>query len=170
MIWTEERTELAKRLWMQGRTAEAIARYIGGTSRNAVIGKMHRLGLKRDNAQQHRFNGMRSAERARTNAKRDTKSAASGPRYVRVPIPKNDAPKGRLVMFADIEPHHCRAPYGDPKQPGFGFCGCERVPGTSYCAEHLTRFTQPPIPERRATPFGGDTYARNGTRKKVAAI
>lgn len=162
MTWTPERTELAKTLWLKGQTAEQIARRIGGTSRNAVIGKMHRLGLKRDNAQQHRLSGQQSAKRfKRRNQRKSTSGTAlDGPRYVRVPIPKEDAPKGPLVMFADLEPHHCRAPYGDPKQPGFGFCGCAIVPGTSYCAEHLTRFTQAPIPERRATPFGRDTYAQ----------
>ena len=68
------------------------------------------------------------------------------------PLPKEDIPRGPLVSFADLESHHCRAPYGDPKEPGFGFCGCQKVPGSVYCADHMQRFYRAPEPRRPYTP------------------
>ncbi|MGH6659052.1 MAG: GcrA family cell cycle regulator, partial [Sphingomicrobium sp.] len=46
MSWTEERIERLKKLWADGSTASQIAEELGGVSRNAVIGKAHRLGLE----------------------------------------------------------------------------------------------------------------------------
>ncbi len=45
VTWTDERVELLKRLWGEGLSASQIAAEIGGVTRNAVIGKVHRLGL-----------------------------------------------------------------------------------------------------------------------------
>jgi GcrA cell cycle regulator len=45
MAWTDERVETLKRMWINGATASQIAKELGGVTRNAVIGKVHRLGL-----------------------------------------------------------------------------------------------------------------------------
>lgn len=149
MTWTLERTELAKRLWQQGLSAENIACRLGIPSRNAVIGKMHRLGLSRNSSETMRSHGKTCGKRVQKQRSEKSGYAPAPKPVVRVdaacrPLPKEDKPKGLLVLFADLEPHHCRAPYGEVGKPGFGFCGCEKVPGTSYCAEHLKRFTASP--------------------------
>jgi len=45
MSWTDERVETLKRMWAEGQSASQIAKELGGVTRNAVIGKVHRLGL-----------------------------------------------------------------------------------------------------------------------------
>ncbi|TRW97483.1 GcrA cell cycle regulator [Paracoccus sp. M683] len=49
MSWTDERVETLKRMWSEGQSASAIAKELGGVTRNAVIGKVHRLGLSNRN-------------------------------------------------------------------------------------------------------------------------
>ena len=134
-MWTEERVEKLKALRSEGCSAGIIANELGGVSRSAVIGKLHRLGL---------FGSHKVGKRHKGGPK--PKPRVEGlvrpPRVIHAaPPPKEDEPKRPLVSFADLEPHHCRAIYGYPSGGGdWGYCGCEKVPGSSYCAEHMQRF------------------------------
>jgi GcrA cell cycle regulator len=122
MEWTNDRTELLRGLWLQGRTASQIAAQLGGVTRNAVIGKAHRLGLSsRPSPIRHGFGG----ERAPT--PRLSEPAAAAPTEHRpAPQQRPAAAGGRACLW----------PVGDPKQPDFHFCGGEIEPGRSYCPTH----------------------------------
>ena len=149
--WTPERVEIVKAMWAEGQSAEQIARVIKGVSRNAVIGKVHRLGLpgrqtisRKQTIRLRRTNGA-TAKAPQIAATRPTvqRKANNGPRYVIEPPLPELPPPAKVVALLDLEPSQCRWPYGDPKLPGFGFCGCEVVPGLSYCEGHAQRAFQP---------------------------
>ncbi len=141
MDWTNERVEELRRLWGQGQTASRIADLLGGVTRNAVIGKAHRLGLR----------GRPSPIR------RDETGAVARP----APVPRVSVPAPQPVKAAELPPvevtrsaplspaastqskvasaggmRSCSWPMGDPKQAGFHFCGDEAVAGRPYCATH----------------------------------
>jgi GcrA cell cycle regulator len=141
MSWTHERVEILKRLWIEGATASAIALSLGQITRNAVIGKVHRLGLPG-----HRISSRRSAPRHR---KLSVHRANGCP--IRIsparPVasgPGSEAALERLgpapvipVTVATLTVELCRWPEGDPKQEGFHFCGRPKrgAPGP-YCGVH----------------------------------
>lgn len=150
--WTDERTTTLKSMWELGCSGGVIARKLGGgITRNAVIGKAFRMGFS--HSEQSRSQTARLRQRKRV-------KPAPKPRRPRIkelltmptePLPVEDVPRGPLVSFADLEPHHCRAIYGDPKMPGWGYwgyCGCQVVPGQSWCEMHVRRFLggRPPTP------------------------
>jgi GcrA cell cycle regulator len=130
--WTTDRIEELKCLFDAGRTCSQIAREIGVT-RNAVIGKLSRLGLSRPRGD----NGIPRAVRPRNGALR---------RQVRIlrvlharmedvapDEPVND--EHRCSLF-ELSPQTCRWPIGRPGADGFGFCGNAPVEGLPYCAGH----------------------------------
>lgn len=133
--WSAEDTEIAKSMWAQGHKASYIAAHLNKT-RNSVIGKLHRiktplrakpsLAIKRATTDQ-------SAIRIK-NAKFVAIMPASSQTFPRETLPQQQ--KYLMLQLPDLENEHCRWPFGDPKQPGFGFCGCARISGSSYCAEH----------------------------------
>lgn len=144
--WNETNTAMLKKLWSEGHSASMIACRLGNPSRSAVIGKVHRLGLSG-----RAFRSYPSVTARRKKPPQPAKPRVRFPIHeVLPPLPETDTPKGPLVMFADLEPHHCRGTYGDPKQDNFGFCGCPVVPLTSYCEEHLRRYYQMGTAPKRA--------------------
>ena len=151
MTWTEERVEMAEKLWAQGHSARAIAKQLGGLTRNAVIGKMHRLGHKRSDFGQGQTFGKAASIALRK--RRKPKRCASlkvGPLVaVEGPLPPEQPAPDKLVRLADLEDHQCRYPFGDPKREGFGFCGCQTAQGQSYCDHHQRLCTTAPTPTRK---------------------
>ena len=119
MSWTEERVALLRQLWGSGKSASEIAEMIGGVSRNAVIGKAHRLGL---------------SGRPSPIKKKKAEAAES-------------KPSGATIL--SLTDRMCRWPIGDPKQPGFRFCGKPTAGGLPYCAEHAAIAYQVPSNKRR---------------------
>jgi GcrA cell cycle regulator len=133
MDWNEERTATLRKLWLEGMSASQVARQLGGVSRSAVIGKVHRLGITVRDIPARQRSTVRSAVRAQPRA-----------RIVRdaVPTPR---PTLRLVEVADMAPtanilgleiHSCRWPIGNPESHDFGFCGREKTARGSYCDDH----------------------------------
>lgn len=122
MSWTEEKVEQLKKLWAEGLTTGEIGRVLD-MSKNAVVGKAHRLGLesrpspiKRDESSQ---------------ARKDAVAAKK-------PVPaKNTKTTEEMVTLTDLTLHSCRWPIGDPKDKDFHFCGKEAILGKPYCAEHI---------------------------------
>jgi GcrA cell cycle regulator len=151
MSWTPERIEILKTMWSDGKSCSQIAGRLGGVTRNGVIGKVHRLGLSgrattsRKQTIRLRRTNRATAKAPQIAATRPTvqRKAKGGPRYVIEPPLPELPPPAKVVALLDLEPSQCRWPYGDPKQPGFGFCGCETVPGLSYCEGHAQRAFQP---------------------------
>lgn len=153
MSWTDERIATLRKLWREGLTASQIARMIGGMSRNAVIGKAHRIGLAgrvtRDRKRDH-FGGMAKPTKDLTKVTKQARKPAPKPSPIREllrdlptePLPPVDTMPAQ-VSFNDLEDHHCRAivaehlPFdGDRKI----YCGKRKEPGKVYCACHVRRY------------------------------
>ncbi len=160
MAWNDERVELLKKLWADGLSASQIAGRLGGVTRNAVIGKVHRLGLS-GRATTSRMKSHRPRTRTQQ-AKRLIK-----PRFTTI-----GNPALRQLYLGDAEPYTppaeelvipqaerkyiqtltescCHWPIGDPQQPDFHFCGKKKITGLPYCDFHARRAFQPPQPRRR---------------------
>jgi len=127
MGWTDEQVKELKRLWDKGLTTGEIGKALG-VSKNAVVGKAHRLGLNSRPSPIRR--GDEEAENTTDTVKK--KKAA-----------KNDSPKKmpeqekkKLFTVNDLTSSSCRWPIGDPKDEDFHFCGKEALPDKPYCAEH----------------------------------
>ena len=140
MSWTEEKVAKLKELWGKGNTASQIAEIIGGISRNAVIGKAHRLNLS---------------------AKIKTRSAIPNQKFDNASVAKDSKiRKGRrskfktLIIEKDFEPENpkqleeldensCKWPIGHPDEKSFYFCGRSSLKDFSYCKLHLLYAYQP---------------------------
>lgn len=155
MSWTDERVEVLKKLWMEGLSASQIAGRLGGVSRNAVIGKVHRLGLagranpsrSKPSRPRPRMAGMKRAPKPRISQFGNPAFRAlypsDGDRYV--PLPEEiDIPPSERVPLIELNEGSCRWPIGDPQTSEFGFCTHKCVPGLPYCETHSRRAFQPP--------------------------
>jgi GcrA cell cycle regulator len=163
MAWTDERVEQLKKLWAEGLSASQIAGRLGGVTRNAVIGKVHRLGLS-GRATTSRMKSHRARPRSvSTNtAKRAVKSrfGTVGNPALRAlyhpdaeayvpPAEELEIPLAERKTIQMLTETSCRWPIGDPQTPDFHFCNRSKVPGLSYCEHHARRAYQPPQPRRR---------------------
>ncbi len=141
MEWTDERTNLLKTLWLQGQTASQIAERLGGVTRNAVIGKAHRLGLSsRPSPIRQRPASRPAAHAAAMGTPRGGVEAAK-PSVAAAPLPAAAPPPPaptRTAKAAAPGSRACMWPVGDPKQPGFHFCGAPAEPSRPYCAQHCS--------------------------------
>ena len=161
--WTEERVELLKKLWSDGFSASQIAAEIGGVTRNAVIGKVHRLGLsgrgKTSTAgiprpRKPRLAGPQpvSAPMARGNVALAPKIA---PRLIPQPLPQAVpeeqvvVPLAERVTIMELRESMCRWPMGDPTTPEFRFCGARAIGGLPYCTHHAQIAYQPAAERKR---------------------
>jgi len=134
MGWTDERVEQLKGLWNEGLSASQIARALGGISRNAVIGKVHRLGLA------GRAVPTRS-ERPRTQRRTAIHTAPAPIEVIEEdPIPLAD---GHFATVLTITDRMCHWPIGDPSENEFHFCGRKPRPGSPYCEAHARKAYQP---------------------------
>ncbi|HYB06111.1 MAG TPA: GcrA family cell cycle regulator [Methyloceanibacter sp.] len=160
MAWNDERVELLKRLWAEGLSASQIASRLGGVTRNAVIGKVHRLGLsgratssrsssprpRRVQApRQHRAPSLLFATRG---------NAALKPAYEEeiepapAPIEELYIPPAERASILTLKESMCRWPIGDPGEEEFHFCGRKTSGSVPYC-EHHARLAYQPAPSRR---------------------
>lgn len=151
--WTPERVALLKQLWTDGCSGLEISQRFGhGLSRCAVLGKVHRLKLPKRNGpdnESHRINGRIEARRKRKPTPRDQlgigKAAHIAPLAAKradpLPMPPPDPLSACSVKFEALEAHHCRFPTGEGRDRTF--CGCNTIPGTSWCAHHHARVFKP---------------------------
>lgn len=157
MSWTDERIATLKKMWKEGKSAADIAKTLGkGVTRNAVIGKAHRMGLsgrpspikKPAAAPAAKKEAAPKKETARiAAAPAPKKSAAAAPSAKINPalakeaeelkkIEKQGAKIGGGIALIDLTERMCKWPIGDPKEADFSFCGLGIRPGTPYCFEH----------------------------------
>ena len=132
MGWTNEQVEELKRLWSEGLTTGEIGKALG-VSKNAVVGKAHRLGL------QGRPSPIRRPEdEPAVPAEPETPPPVAGkaPRRTSKAAKKAAATKEKRFTVNDLVSSSCRWPIGDPKDEDFHFCGKEALPDKPYCAEH----------------------------------
>jgi GcrA cell cycle regulator len=158
MSWNDERVETLKRLWAEGFSASQIAAELGGVTRNAVIGKVHRLGLsgraKSPSSPAPRPRKPRSAGpmmRVSRSSVRGNTALAHAFEVDAEPEPApvdNVIPIGQRRSLLELTEETCRWPIGDPGNPDFYFCGGPPVGGLPYCAYH-SRVAYQPVNLRR---------------------
>ena len=140
MSWTEEKVAKLKELWGKGSTASQIAEIIGGISRNAVIGKAHRLNLsskiKARNASSVQ-NYDNNSEENNSKQKRGRKS-----KFKSLIIEKDFEPENPKKL-EELDESSCKWPIGHPEEESFYFCGRSSLKDFSYCKLHLLYAYQP---------------------------
>ena len=165
MSWTEERVALLKKLWGEGKTAAEIAKELGGVTRNAVIGKAHRLKLSNrlSPIQQNNKKPAPAANVSTPVEKPIQKRVKKAP-----PPPSDEDIEG--VSLSELKEKMCRWPIGDPKEPGFRFCGCQAIAGLPYCGEHAKIAYQAATRNRvlQAEDFEEKPKADDENEKEVA--
>lgn len=128
MGWTPETIEALNRLWAEGKSITEIGKLIGMT-RNAVVGKAHRLGLAKRPSPIARAAGPRPAQAPRKVQPRAAKAVVAP-----APARPAKAPVFRPTRIANGPA--CRWPIGDPKTDDFHFCGDPSIEGKPYCEKH----------------------------------
>ncbi len=145
MGWTDERVELLKKLWLDGLSASQIAKQLGGVTRNAVIGKVHRLGLSGRAAPSQPtrsvFKAPRPVRPATPAAPRRVEAAQPVVRAEPRPIVYDEQPGSATVLT--LGAHMCKWPIGDPSADSFTFCGKRIDEDGPYCAGHAKIAYQP---------------------------
>src|SRR5215813_6060728 len=124
MSWTDERVELLKKLWADGLSASQIAAELGGVTRNAVIGKVHRLGLS----------GRAKSPSSASPRPRKPRS----PHMLRVsrPAMRGNTALAQRRTLLELTEETCRWPIGDPGAADFFFCGGQAQTAGPYCSYH----------------------------------
>jgi GcrA cell cycle regulator len=153
MGWTEERVELLKKLWADGLSASQIAAELGGITRNAVIGKVHRLGLsgraKSPSSSAPRPRKPRAPGMLRVSRGAIRGNTALAYDYVVEPEPELiEIPIEQRKNLLQLTEATCHWPVGDPGSPDFFFCGGDANEGSPYCNYH-SRVAYQPASERR---------------------
>ena len=140
MSWNDEKVNKLKELWGKGNTASQIAEIIGGISRNAVIGKAHRLNLsskiKPRNTSSKQSFGENSAEN-NSKQKQGRKS-----KFKSLLIEKDFEPENPKKL-EELDDSSCKWPIGHPEEESFYFCGRSSLKDFSYCKLHLLYAYQP---------------------------
>ena len=159
LTWSDDRVEQLKKLWEAGLSASQIAAELGNVTRNAVIGKVHRLGLSG------------RAKSPSSAAPRQRKARPAAPQMMRVARPvsrgntalahafevelepdpvafDNVVPMSQRLSLLELNEATCHWPVGDPASPEFFFCGGKALAGLPYCA-HLSRVAYQPAADRR---------------------
>lgn len=157
--WTDDRVATLAKLWGEGLSASQIAAALGGgVTRNAVIGKVHRLGLsgrvkagapapQRPAKPKSISPGQPASEPSRTPA--DQPGTAPAETAVDHRWARDIAlPESKRVGILDLRDSMCKWPIGDPSKPDFAFCGARASSSLPYCAEHC-RIAYQPAAERR---------------------
>lgn len=154
MSWTDVRVEILKKLWSEGLSASQIAKELGRVTRNAVIGKVHRLGLS----------GRSTPSRPPSRVVRTAPSRPVRPAILRPPVRAAalavtlpdvvvyidpEQVDGEFVSLADLGENICKWPIGDPSDVRFQFCGRKTGCGSPYCDAHKRIAYNPPKRKRR---------------------
>jgi GcrA cell cycle regulator len=169
--WPDERTDQLKKLWADGCSAGQIAAELGEVTRNAVIGKVHRLGLpEHPNAVARRISGAaRRRERLPGHLRFMARKIARQLEQI-IPLPDptpTEVLYDKGLTFFDLEPHHCRYVVSGEYPQDFQFCGNRKQAGCSYCPGHR-RMTHRTAPTRsRSHEVARFFYLKNIPTEKM---
>lgn len=173
MSWTDERVETLKKMWSEGQSASQIAKELGGVTRNAVIGKVHRLGLSnRAGASSTPAPERKSAKAESAPAAKPAAKSAPQEKVIEVtvtprkpivpagqPLPPQPSANeispetlanvrevektSKKISLMDLTERTCKWPVGDPATEDFWFCGLAVQQGKPYCEAHVSVAFQP---------------------------
>ena len=157
MSWTDDRVELLKKLWQEGLSASQIAAELGGITRNAVIGKVHRLGLS---GRGQPTSSIKRQRRAHAPAIRRPRHVSIGNLALQTHLeayseaeirPRRDVvvPIAKRLSIYMLTERTCKWPIGDPGTEDFHFCGNDSLESGPYCEYHAGVAYQAPEPRRR---------------------
>ena len=155
MGWTDERVEMLKRLWLEGLSASQVAKQLGGVTRNAVIGKVHRLGLSgRATPSQPTRTPFKTPRPPRPLSASHGLAHRPAERRIASPPPPRPAPYVEMPGTATVltlGAHMCKWPIGDPSTDEFSFCGRRAGSDGPYCIEHARVAYQPQQARKKST-------------------
>ena len=140
MSWNEEKVAKLKELWGKGNTASQIAEIIGGISRNAVIGKAHRLNLSAKI--KARVSSRDQNNKLEKDENRDNSKKGKRNRFRSLLIEKDFEPENPKQL-EELDDNTCKWPIGHPDEKSFYFCGRTSLKDFSYCKLHLLYAYQP---------------------------
>ena len=172
MAWTDERIKQLRQLWSEGQSASKIAEQLGGVTRNAVIGKIHRLGLsnRSENSEKKIITKKRGRppkvkntdnfQKQTDDSKNKKFSQINSDKFDDLHVDglgndKNILPEATLASIAELEENAkklnlmeltertCKWPIGDPATENFWFCGHPSEQGKPYCSTHVSIAFQP---------------------------
>ena len=172
MSWTDERVELLKKMWGEGQSASQIAKELGGVTRNAVIGKVHRLGLSNRAGASAPAPEKKPAKAASSSSKAAKPAAKATEKVVEVtvtprkpivpagqPLPPQPSANeispealatvrevektSKKITLMELTERTCKWPIGDPATDDFWFCGLAVQHGKPYCEAHVGVAFQP---------------------------
>ncbi len=168
MNWTDERVDMLRKLWAEGLSASQIAAQLGSVTRNAVIGKVHRLKLSSRGRPasapvkpKKQPAAPRSAARAASVIRHVTTSVGATAlatqfetepvaRYQLRPIENVVVPISRRLKLVQLSERTCKWPNGDQLTEDFSFCGNDSTEGGPYCTYHSRLAFQPAAERRRS--------------------
>ena len=137
MSWTDEKVSKLKELWGKGNTASQIAEILGGVSRNAEIGKAHRLNLSGKIVTKKGSPILRNNKTRNLNYKKARKG-----KFKSLVIEKDFEPENPKQL-EELDENSCKWPIGHPNEENFYFCGRTSLKDFSYCKLHLLYAFQP---------------------------
>ena len=140
MSWNEEKVEKLKKLWGKGSTAGQIAEIIGGISRNAVIGKAHRLNLSSKTKTRNASSSQNFDNNSEENSSKQKKGRKN--KFQSLIIEKDFEPENPKKL-EELDESSCKWPIGHPEEQSFYFCGRSSLKDFSYCKLHLLYAYQP---------------------------
>lgn len=159
MAWTPDRVATLEKLWKKGVSAAQIAETLGGVTRNAVIGKAHRLGLSaapkkgaKAKAAAPKPTGKSTAKAAPKTVSKKAAEVAETPANTPKAKPKSskkadDTPE-EMITILTLTERMCKWPINHPGDDDFHFCGGKALPGQPYCGRHAAMAYQAPQPRR----------------------
>ena len=139
MSWTDEKVSKLKDLWGKGQTASQIAEIIGGVSRNAVIGKAHRLNLSAKIKTRSVISNKKETQDFNSN---NFKRNSRKHRFKSLLLDKNFEPAKNLQL-EELNENTCKYMEGHPDEKHSSFCGRKTIEKFSYCPLHLMIVFQP---------------------------
>ena len=140
MSWTSERESKLRELWKKGYTASQIAEMIGETTRNAVIGKAHRLNLEERAVSKKPSTAGKTKDESHTEIKQEKLSRKA--RFKSLLLDKNFEPENPKKL-TELTDDTCKWPIGHPYEKNFYFCGRKPLEKFSYCNLHVLYAFQP---------------------------